>query len=129
CVAAEETKARLVARGAAKENVVATGIPISAKFLAKMDVGAIRKILSLCEDLPTLLVLGGGFGMGPVAEILTELDKVERQFQTIVVAGRNEKLQRELAKRDYKHPTRILGFATNMHELMSVADLIVTKPG
>src|SRR5260370_39175037 len=31
CVAAEETKARLVARGAAARNVVATGIPISAR--------------------------------------------------------------------------------------------------
>jgi processive 1,2-diacylglycerol beta-glucosyltransferase len=129
CVAAEETKARLVARGAAKRNVIATGIPISAKFLAKIDLRAIRKNLELRDDLPTLLVLGGGFGMGPVAEILTEVDKVEHEFQTIVVAGRNEKLQRELSKRDYKHPTRILGFATNMHELMSAADLIVTKPG
>jgi processive 1,2-diacylglycerol beta-glucosyltransferase len=46
-----------------------------------------------------------------------------------VVAGRNEKLRRDLAWRDYRHPTRVLGFATNMHELMAVADLIVTKPG
>lgn len=128
-VAAEETKARLVARGAVKENVIATGIPISAKFLAKMDARAIRKSLELRADLPTLLVLGGGFGMGPVAEILAELDKTERQFQTIVVAGRNEKLQRKLAAQNYNHPTRVLGFATNMHELMAVADLIVTKPG
>ncbi len=129
CVAAEETKARLVARGAAKENVIATGIPVSAKFLAKMDARAIRKNLELREGLPPLLVLGGGFGMGPVAEILAELDKVGREFQTIVVTGRNEKLQRKLAAQSYKHPTRILGFATNMHELMAVADLIVTKPG
>ena len=35
CVAAEETKARLVARGAAAENIVATGIPIAAKFSSK----------------------------------------------------------------------------------------------
>src|SRR6185369_807706 len=27
------------------------------------------------------------------------------------------------------HPTRVLGFASNMHELMTVADLILTKPG
>src|SRR4051812_3177545 len=34
CVAAEETKARLVARGAASENVIVTGIPIAGKFSA-----------------------------------------------------------------------------------------------
>jgi processive 1,2-diacylglycerol beta-glucosyltransferase len=76
-----------------------------------------------------LLVLGGGFGMGPVAEILTELDKVPGNFQTIVVAGRNEKLRRELATHNRKHPTHVLGFASNMHELMAVSDLIITKPG
>ena len=32
CVATEETKARLVARGAASANVVATGIPIFGKI-------------------------------------------------------------------------------------------------
>jgi processive 1,2-diacylglycerol beta-glucosyltransferase len=129
CVAAEETKARLVARGAAAENVVATGIPIAAKFLSKPDAGAVRKNYGLRDDQPVLLVLGGGFGMGPVAEILAELDKVPGQFQTLVIAGRNEELRRKLATQNHRHPTHVIGFATNMHELMAVADLIVTKPG
>jgi processive 1,2-diacylglycerol beta-glucosyltransferase len=129
CVAAEETKARLVARGAAEESVVVTGIPISAKFSARLDAKAVRKTLGLRDDLPVLLVPSGGFGMGPVGEILAELDKVERPFQSVVVTGRNQELRRELAAQDRKHPTRVLGFVTNMHELMAVADLIITKPG
>jgi processive 1,2-diacylglycerol beta-glucosyltransferase len=129
CVAAEETKARLVARGAAAENVVATGIPISAKFSAKLDAKAVRKVLGLRDDLPVLLVPSGGFGMGPVAEILAELDKVGRPFQTVVVTGRNQELRRELAAQDRKHPTQVLGYASNMHEMMVVADLLITKPG
>ena len=56
-------------------------------------------------------------------------DKTEGEFQTLVVAGRNEELRRELALKDFLHPTRVLGFASNMHELMGVADLIITKPG
>jgi processive 1,2-diacylglycerol beta-glucosyltransferase len=129
CVAAEETKARLVSRDASAESVVATGIPISAKFASRPGGRGIRKTLGLRDDLPVLLVLSGGFGMGPVAEILTELDKVTGSFQTLVVCGRNEELRRELAGQDRKHPTRVLGFASNMHELMAVADLIITKPG
>ena len=88
-----------------------------------------RKHHGLRDDLPVLLVLSGGFGMGPVAEILAELDKAPGQFQTIVVAGRNEELRQKLAAQDRKHPTHVLGFSTNMHELMAVADLIITKPG
>ena len=129
CVAAEETKARLVARGAAAENIVVTGIPIAGKFSQPLDAPAVRKRYGLRDDLATLLVLGGGFGMGPVAEILCELNKVEHPFQTLVVAGRNEELRRELAVLENKHPTHVLGFVTNMHELMAVADLIITKPG
>jgi len=129
CVAAEETKARLLARGAVARDIVATGIPISAKFLAKPDVKKVRQNLGLRDDQPVVLVLSGGFGMGPVAEILAELDKVERSFQTLVVTGRNEELRRELSGVDRKHPTHVLGYASNMHELMGIADLIISKPG
>jgi len=129
CVAAEETKARLVARGATPENIVATGIPISEKFSQKIDGRAVRKKLGLRDDQGVLLVLSGGFGMGPVAEIVTELDKVEGDFQVLVVTGRNEELRRELAAVDRRHPTRVLGFATNMHELMAVSDMVISKPG
>lgn len=129
CVAAEETKARLVARGAAAADVAVTGIPISAKFSAKLNPKAVRKALGLRDDLPVLLVPSGGFGMGPVGQILAELDKVDRPFQTVVVTGRNQQLRRELAAQDRRHPTQVLGFAGNMHELMAVAELIITKPG
>src|SRR5881394_998157 len=129
CVAAEETKGSLVARGAKAKNVVVTGIPIALKFAEPPNPRAVRKGYGLRDDLPVLLVLGGGFGMGPVAQILSSIDKIGCDVQTLVVAGRNEKLRRDLACGIYRHPTRVLGFATNMHELMSVADLIVTKPG
>jgi processive 1,2-diacylglycerol beta-glucosyltransferase len=129
CVAAEETKARLIARGVPQSGIVAAGIPIAAKFLSKPDARAVRKNYGLRDDQPVLLVLGGGFGMGPVAEILAELDKVLGQFQTLVVTGRNEELRRKLATQTRQHPTHVLSFSTNMHELMAVADLIITKPG
>jgi len=129
CVAAEETKARLVARGAATNAVLATGIPISTKFSSPVDAAAVRKRYGLRDDLPILLVLSGGFGMGPVGKILAALDQIERPFQTMVVAGRNEELRRELAGQDRRHPTDILGFVTNMHELMSISTLLITKPG
>ncbi len=129
CVAAEGTGARLIARGATRQSILPTGIPISSRFSADSDPKAVRQKLGLRDDQPVLLVLSGGFGMGPVAEILAELDKVQQPFQTVVVTGRNEELRRELAAQDRKHPTHILGFASNMHELMAISDLIVSKPG
>lgn len=129
CVAAEETKARLLARGAPFENVAVTGIPISARFSTRLEKAEVRKGYGLSEELPTLLVLGGGFGLGPVGEILHEIDKLDQPIQTIVVTGVNEKLRHKLASLRRRYPTWILGFVSNMDELMAVSDLILTKPG
>ena len=129
CVAAEETKARLVARGACPKDVVVTGIPVSARFALEPKAPEVRKRMGLRDDLPILLVLGGGFGMGPVQQILAQLNKLESTVQVIVVCGRNEELRRELAVQERQHPTHVFGFVTNMQELMAVADLVITKPG
>ena len=129
CVAAEQTKARLVARGAEPAQVLATGIPISTRFSQKIPVMAVRRRLGLRDDQPILLVLSGGFGMGPVVEIVRQLDKLDQPFQVIVVSGRNQELRRDLAANDYAHPTHVLGFASNMEELMAISDLVISKPG
>ena len=128
-VAAEATQARLVARGLAAASIVVTGIPISGRFSQPIDAPAVRRRLGLRDDSPVLLVLGGGFGMGPVREILRELGRFESPVQAVVVCGRNDALRRRLAVMDHRHPTHVLGFVTNMEELMAVASLIITKPG
>ena len=129
CVAAEETKARLVVRGLEDEKVVITGIPIAQKFSSRVNAAAVRAGHKLRDDVPTLLVLGGGFGLGPVGEILGELNKVATPVQVLVVCGRNDVLRKKLAALEHRHTTRVLGFVANMHELMTVSDLILTKPG
>src|SRR5262249_57222547 len=49
----------------------------------------------------------------------------------VVVAGRNEAVRAELAGLAVppRHRARVLGFTTQIDELMAVADLVVTKPG
>ena len=129
CVAQEETKNGLVARGVPSDQVIATGIPVAAKFSQSPNPSAVKKQAGLSDDLPILLVLSGGFGMGPVRQVLDQLDRIPADFQVIVVCGKNEELRRELAARNPLRPTHVLGFVTNMHELMSVSTLILTKPG
>ena len=51
------------------------------------------------------------------------------EIKAAALAGRNLALRRELAAQDRRHPTHVLGFVSNMHEIMSVADLTITKPG
>jgi processive 1,2-diacylglycerol beta-glucosyltransferase len=129
CVAAEHTRARLLARGAKPNQVLVTGIPISARFSQKINPAAIRRRMGLRDDLPVILILSGGFGMGPISRIVSEIDKASGEFQLLVVTGKNADLKAELSAQDWKHPTRVLGYASNMHELMGIAQLVVSKPG
>ncbi len=129
CVATPETKARLVARGVPAREVAVTGIPVSPRFAAAPSRRAARLRHGLRDDLPVLLVLAGGFGMGPLASVAEALQAVKRPLQLVVVCGRNEALRREVGAGERRHPMQVLGFTREMPSLMAAADLIVTKPG
>jgi processive 1,2-diacylglycerol beta-glucosyltransferase len=75
--------------------------------------------------------MGGGQGLGPIKTIVRSLEKVENNLQEIIVCGTNKKLYRSLKKKIKKYNKKIvlLAYAGNMNELMSVSDIIITKPG
>ena len=129
CVAAPETKARLVERGVPARSVAVTGIPVSRRFSAAPSRAEARRLHGLRDDAPVLLVLAGSFGMGPVAEVVAALGRAPGPLQLVVVCGRNESLRARVATLEHPHPTRVLGFTKEIPSLMSAADLVVTKPG
>jgi processive 1,2-diacylglycerol beta-glucosyltransferase len=75
--------------------------------------------------------MGGGQGLGPIKTILRSLEKVRLNFQEIIVSGANRKLYKHLKKRakKYKKKACVLGYVDYINELMSVSDIIITKPG
>lgn len=112
------------------EKVKIIGLPVSQKFtVLSGDKGALRQILGWRPDLITVLLVGGGEGMGPLYEIATGIADSGLPLQLAVVAGRNDALRARLNSTQWKIPAHIYGFATNMPDLMRAADLIVTKAG
>jgi processive 1,2-diacylglycerol beta-glucosyltransferase len=75
--------------------------------------------------------MGGGQGLGPIKKIIKSLEKTRADIQEIIVTGTNKKLYRTLKRRIKKYRRRILlaGYAQNVHQLMAVSDIIVSKPG
>jgi processive 1,2-diacylglycerol beta-glucosyltransferase len=75
--------------------------------------------------------MGGGQGLGPIKTIVKSLEKVRQGIQEIVVCGTNKKLYKGLKRKikKYKKKIVLLGFISNVHELMSASDIIITKPG
>jgi processive 1,2-diacylglycerol beta-glucosyltransferase len=130
-VATEEARRHLLRNGKPPADVAVTGIPIDPVFAARTPPETARKALGLDPRLPAVLVLSGGFGVGPTVELISAFREATRPCQLVVVAGANEKLrkQAEAAASGLGPPVKVFGFVNNIHELMDAADVVITKPG
>ncbi len=121
--ACEFTRNKLIALGVNPEVIFTTGIPTDAKFGAQPDTVALKKKLGLQEGM-TVLIVTGSFGMGPIEDLMELL----KSYQLLVVCGNNRDLYVRLKPKATFH-THVLGLVDNMDELMSVSNVMVTKPG
>jgi len=129
-VPTEQARRRALDAGFETDRVKVVGMPISLKFLdAPSGKQQLRKQLGLREDDLTVLVIGGGEGMGNVFSISRAVAQAGLDIQLVVVAGRNQALKSKLESASWEVPTRVLGFVDNMPTLMHSADLLVTKAG
>jgi processive 1,2-diacylglycerol beta-glucosyltransferase len=129
--ATEEGAAYLAHWGVPQGDTSVTGIPIHPSFAKSKDRAACLKSQGLVGDRPVVLQLAGGFGVGPIQRIFESILSLEQPLEVAVVAGKNEKVRKQLAaiKPPKQHRVKVIGFTTEMHELMTAADLVVTKPG
>lgn len=127
----DETRDTLVSQGVLPERVAVHGIPVRDQYLRPVDKAALLKRMNLKPDLPKVLLMGGSLGLGPMKSVIRKLDRLPQPFEILAVTGKNEELKERLERRGRKlrHPTRIMGFVENVHELMEVAEIVVTKPG
>ena len=130
-VATEEARRQLVRKGQPPERVKLTGIPVDPVFSRSEPPEAARRRLGLRPDLPTLLLLSGGCGVGPACELVASLRELTLPCQLLVVAGNNAQLKAEAesAAATLSFPAKAYGFVNNMHELMDAADIVISKPG
>jgi len=126
--AAEQARSR----GHAEDRIFQTsGMILHPRFYEAPveDRAAERATLGLRADLPTALVLFGGYGSEVMADIATKLDESELELQLIFVCGKNEKLAKTLQGQKARLPRFVEGFTTRVNYYMQVADFFIGKPG
>lgn len=131
-VGCQEVYEGLVSRGIEKERIKVTGIPVSPKFEVLMDRQIIYDKLGLNTERLTLLVMGGAYGVLGGAKLVSKIiSESKAPVQAIIVCGQDEKLFKSLDTivSGTRNPILRLGYVGNVEELMSVADLIITKAG
>jgi processive 1,2-diacylglycerol beta-glucosyltransferase len=129
-VATSAAARELERKGFPAARIRVTGIPVDPVFAERRAAPVARAKLGLPERA-TVLLLSGGFGVGPMVEALESFRGSRAEISLVVVAGKNAELEakcRALAA-TLPVPVTVHGFVTNMHEWMDAADLIVTKPG
>lgn len=126
----EAVKRRAVSAGVPTDKIRVTGQPIHPRFVGTQeDACTVRASLGLEPECFTVLLVGGGEGMGRIAELSLAIDAAGLRVQQAVVCGRNHALRRRLAQRQWRTPTRVLGFVDDMPRWMRGASVVVTKAG
>ncbi|MCY0882196.1 MAG: glycosyltransferase, partial [Firmicutes bacterium] len=126
-----EMQEELLRRGIAEERIIVSGIPVDVRFRETVDHAAIRKNLGIGQE-PVVLFMGGAYmPYDEYMRILKAIDHAQGSYTIIVVAGR-EKLRQQMAQIYQKqayHRMIVLNYVTNVHELMAISALLISKAG
>ena len=136
-LAIDEAAEYLARIGVPREKLRVTGIPIDPLFATPVNRSDARKQLGLDAEATVILVSAGGYGIGPVEQLVEDLLALERPWQIAAIAGKSDRTRKrleELAKeagnlRSGAPRLCPVGFTTEMDKYMAAADLMVGKAG
>lgn len=123
----------IITYGLQKNKVFAMGMPISQKFLEEFDKKVIFKEFELKENMKTILFFAGGkMGLARknIFMFMEVLVKNSDNVQVVAISGKNPKIYDGFMKiAKGKENIKVLEFTNKVPELMSISDLVITKPG
>ena len=130
-VADEHGRDELIDWDAPAEKIFVSGIPIDEAFGLKHDRRATRLRHGINDDLPMVLLMGGGMGPTRMDQVARELDGLNAPLHMIAITGHDSRARRRLERFQVQSPAslRVLGWTDDVPALMQAADLLVTKPG
>jgi processive 1,2-diacylglycerol beta-glucosyltransferase len=111
-----------------RADVVMVDPPVRAEFLDAPPRAQAREALGQPEDRPIVLLMGGGWGRGPLMDVAHRLQA--KGLLPIVLAGSNRRLMRQVTgPRCQADGPIVLGRTHRVARLMAAADVVVTSPG
>ena len=130
-VAQEDDKIHMEGLGLPGDRIEVTGIPLEPDFARPVDKAAVLREIGLNPERPTLLVAGGALGLSPALAVTRRLLQLDRDFQAVLVCGKNEDLRRDIGElvAGREDRFRVMGYTDRMPDLMGAATLLLSKPG
>ena len=134
-VAHDKMKQYLINKGIDKNKVYDIGIPINPKYTLTYNKEDVLKEFNLKNNKKTVLFFGewnSGNAQIRTLEIFKAIATFSDNYQVVAISSRNEELQNGFKKiitdNNLKNVT-IIDYTKKIAELMSIADLVVAKPG
>jgi processive 1,2-diacylglycerol beta-glucosyltransferase len=130
-VAADAVAEELAGRGVDPGRIEVTGIPVDPRFARTIGREAARTHFGLDDRRPMVLVMGGGSGVGPLADLAERLAEMPLDPQVVVVCGTNAALRDQIDRLPSGRTGRIrtLGFTRDVDVLLEACDVVVSKAG
>ena len=129
----EYVKELLAYEGVNSKKIKAFGIPVEKSFLKHRNKDTVLKEFGLSPNKLTILLMGGSFGAGNIKETLEELLALDRDFQILVITGKNEHLKDKLSKMldstVHNKKVCLLGYTDKMNDILASIDVLISKPG
>lgn len=130
-VSSEEMLNTIVLKGFSIDKVRVTGIPIGTEFFDLPSKKDALISLDLDPSLPTLLIMGGGLGVGMdnIIGMMEEINNIK--CNAIIITGENLKLYDKLnsLKISTSHNIKLFNRVENMAIPLVASDVILSKPG
>jgi processive 1,2-diacylglycerol beta-glucosyltransferase len=107
------------------------GVPLRYSFFKPHNKQQIKKEFNIPKNVPTIMIMMGAQGSRLSYEYVKALAKSKDRMHLVVCIGHNETQRKRIEK--IKLPSNvtmtIVGFTDKIADLMSVSDLLITKPG
>lgn len=132
-VASEEARQQLIDYGVSPGRIKISGMPVHPKFAYPGEEAAqvARRALGLDPEKFTVFVNAGWIGGGNIPQIFRELVRGELDVQAIFLAGKNEDLRiaAESIAKEAPFPIKVIGYSDEIEQLMSAANVMISKLG
>jgi UDP-N-acetylglucosamine:LPS N-acetylglucosamine transferase len=108
-----------------------SGMVLHPRFYEPMeaDRGAERRKIGLDPNVPTGIVLFGGYGSQSMIEVARRIEAAGLRVQLVFLCGRNRALATRLRAMKFSYPVHVEDFTDRVMHYMWLGDFLIGKPG
>lgn len=128
-VANQDTKKELRKAGIQNKKIHITGLPIRLQFAEKISKKKICKDYKLLPGKKNIIFLITAENVNKALNQLKEIIKARPNDNCLVICGNNAKTYQKFSKQSWPPNVKIYSFLKNLHQLLMIADLVISKAG